>query len=349
MKKPIFSAATDIHLEHSNIEQRKGLFEQIVEIIKPKGINTLFLLGDIFESRKAIPENVLNSFGDILSYLNFAGIETVAIPGNHDKLVYTKRESYLTPFEHYPGFTLYQDNGLIDLGGVSIFLSPFYDEDLWVDKFKSYFNENKIDPSSKNILLSHIAVTGSKNNNGEEVDNGISRKMFKDFGKVFLGHYHNTHKVGENIIHIPSICQKNFGEDNNKGLTIVYDDLSYEVIKLNFREYINIDIDLSITTKRQIDKIVKDNISRDGKPFIKVKFLGTEAELKSIDKDSLNRAGVKVQTKIKEIEDSIEYSMSEEIKEYDMKSLLEAFEEFCDQEKISFEQGVKFFKSVDNG
>lgn len=341
MKKPIFAAVTDIHLENINLDQRKGLFNQVKEIMSSLSIDKLMILGDVFESRKAIPENVLNCFGDIITDLYTSGISIYAIPGNHDKLVYTKRESYLTPFEHYPGFRLFQDNGSLKSDGITIFFSPFYEQELWVSEFNNYFENQEI--NKKSIMLSHLAVTGSKNNNGELVENGISRSLFERFGRTFLGHYHNTHEVNSGIIHLPSICQKNFGEDDNKGLTIIYEDLTYDIINLDFKKFINVDIDLSIMTKKQIDKIIQNAISK-GSPYIKAKFIGTEAEVKSIDKDELNRLGVKVQTKIKEIEDSVEYSESEEIREYDIVSLTEALQEFCEQENLNFEEGVKYLK-----
>jgi len=341
MKRPIFAVVTDIHLEVNNLEQRKGLFYQIIDFLSSRGIDRLMILGDVFESRKAIPENVLNCFGGIITDLYNSGISVYAIPGNHDKLVYTKRESYLTPFEHYPGFTLFQDNGEVKINDISVFFSPFYEQEIWIKEFDNYFGSKKI--SKKSILLSHLAVTGSRNNNGELVENGISKSMFDCFGRTFLGHYHNTHEVSRDIIHLPSICQKNFGEDDNKGFTIIYDDFTYEIVNLNFKKFVNIDIDLSIKTKRQIDKIIQDAIS-DGSSYVKVRFFGTESEIKSINKDELSRLGVKVQTKIKEIEDSVEFSKSEEIHEYDIVSLIEAFREFCEQENLNFDEGVKYLK-----
>lgn len=344
MKNPIFAIVTDIHLDQFNLEQRKGLFAQVKNLMLDLGLTKLMILGDIFESRKAIPENVLNCFGDILTELSESGVEVFAIPGNHDKLVYTKRESYLTPFEHYPGFKLFQDNDLLVINDIIVFMSPYYEQKVWLDNFNSYFNSNFNFKYERKIFLSHLAVTGSKNNNGELVENGISKDIFQIFDKTFLGHYHNTHEVSSNIIHIPSICQKNFGEDDNKGVTIIYDDLSYKIVNLIFKKFVNVDIDLSITTKSQIDKIIHNALNSDGSPYVKAKFIGTESEIKSINKDELNRLGVKVQTKIKEIEESVEYSQSNEIKEYDIVSLTEAFQEFCEQENLNFEDGVKYLK-----
>lgn len=345
MKKPLFVAVTDIHLDQTNFNQRQELFDQIITLMDNWGIFNLMMLGDIFESRKAIPENVLNAFGDILLKLSDSNISTYCIPGNHDKLVYTKKESYLTPFSYYPDFRLIEDFDDLYIGhpsgyGVDVVFAPFFEESVWVEKFEKFFKNREANQNE--ILISHIAVTGSQNNNGELVDNGISKKMFDRFGKTFLGHYHNTQEVSEKIIHLPSICQKNFGEDPNKGVSIVYDDLSYEVINLNFRKFVNVEIDLSISTKTQIDKVISDAVKTGA--YVKAKFSGTEAEIKSIDKDSLTRLGVKVQTKMKEIEDSVEYSKSEEIKEYDKASLLEAFKDFCGEEGIDFEFGLKFLK-----
>ena len=41
------------------------------------------------------------------------------------------------------------------------------------------------------ILLTHIAVTGSKNNDGTLVSSKLSTKLFKNFYKVLSGQYHD--------------------------------------------------------------------------------------------------------------------------------------------------------------
>lgn len=81
------------------------------------------------------------------------------------------------------------------------------------------------------VLFGHFAVTGSRNNDRSVVENNIKPSSFKDFKKVYLGHYHDYQQVGSNIFHLGSLQQNNFGEDESKGFWMLYDDCTIELLK----------------------------------------------------------------------------------------------------------------------
>ena len=60
----------------------------------------------------------------------------------------------------------------------------------------------------KHILGTHIAVTGSVNNDGTHVSSTISPKLFKNYFKVFSGHYHNQQKIGSNLLDLISLLDR---------------------------------------------------------------------------------------------------------------------------------------------
>ena len=182
------------------------------------------------------------------------------ISGNHDKTNYDSKESFLDQFQYHPALKL---NGL--LGGIpfrnsNIFLHfiPFFSNDLWIEKFEELIVREEIlstSTSIRHILCSHIAVQGSQNNDGTIVESNIKHTMFKDFYKVFLGHYHNQQRIN-NIFHLPSLQQNNFGEDEDKGFTVLYDDGSHELIKSNFKPYRKIKIDVDKASKKEINEVI---------------------------------------------------------------------------------------------
>ena len=55
------------------------------------------------------------------------------------------------------------------------------------------------------------------NNDGSSVESSIRPSLFKDWGLVLSGHYHDYQELSDNVVHLGSLTQNNFGEDENKG------------------------------------------------------------------------------------------------------------------------------------
>jgi len=86
-----------------------------------------------------------------------------------------------------------------------------------------------------------------RNNDGSIVEGDVEESYFDSFDLVASGHYHDWSEIGENIVYFRSAYQANFGEDDNKGFTVVYDDCSLEYIQSKFPIYRKIIIDMNDT------------------------------------------------------------------------------------------------------
>ena len=84
---------------------------------------------------------------------------------------------------------------------------------------------------------------------------GTTIKTFENHFKVFSGHYHDQQKIG-NFYHIPSIQQNNYGEDSDKGFTVLFGDGSHELVKSDFKEYIKVQVDLDTCSDKDL-KLLK--------------------------------------------------------------------------------------------
>ena len=333
--KAIVVTSNDWHLAEENLGEIPGLISQQIDLAKKKGTKNLVCIGDVFQSRKAQKESVLNCFGKILDMIHEAGMVLYTIPGNHDKTDYSSYSSFLDPFSSHPALKLMTDFTNVNLGGVSCSFIPFFEEEMWVKIFES----NEL--LSTQVLFSHIAVNGSINNNKTKVESTITPKMFKGM-EVFLGHYHNYQDVAPNIHHLPSIKQNNFGEDVNKGFTVLYDNLSYEIVNSEFKKYLNFDVNIRDPKFKEImtnyTKTVIDN-------FVKVKIWGSKSEIKSVDLDLYKAAGIKVETIIDELtlQGSVKVDLS------NSNAILEHFEKFCSERDIPYEEGEVYLKQAING
>ena len=338
---PEFICITDTHLNINNISTNIDIYKQVIKEAKLLDIRTVYHLGDIFDSRKAQPLPVLKTFKEILSLFEEANIELIAIPGNHDKLDYTSEESYLDVFEDSSVFKVIKD---YDING-NICAIPFFDEKTtyqkYLDKLFKDAEENDID-LSETILLTHIAISGVKNNDGSEVSNNIKQKQFKVFNKVLVGHYHNESKVGDNIYYIGSAFQHNFGEDDNKGYVIIYDNNEIKKKQLNFPKYIKKKFDVEKYTPKQIEKEIENfDLKNNHVRFI---IEGEYEKINSIDTEKIKSKGVDIKLKSTEIDIVVNKAENNQFQPFSKSNVINEFQEFCKINNLDYEYGVKFLK-----
>ena len=337
---PKLIISSDWHLKKENIDQITDLFVQKCDLGDELGVNNFAILGDIFDSRVSQREDVLNAFSNILEIASQRGKMLYVIPGNHDKTDYSGNNSFLTPFKNHKNLFLTEIQSYIPIDGLNLYFIPFFVEDRWLHIFedlKEYHGE--FDKKKKHILLTHVAVTGSRNNDGSMVSSKLTTRLFETFDKVLSGHYHDMQKIGDNFYHVPSIRQNNYGENVDKGFTILYHDGYHELVKSNFKRFIKINInvddpELNLSSLKSLYGKSDDNI--------RIEFCGSENVLKSIKKEDFTYAGIDVKMKVKEIEDDIEFIEGAEVKEHTKTSLVEEFKAFCEKENLNYEKGLEF-------
>lgn len=334
---------TDTHLKEKNIEINKSIYSQAIKLAKENGLKCVYHGGDIFDSRKAQPLIIQKSFEDILDMFLEENIELIAIPGNHDKSDYTSKHSFLDAFRHHPAFNLiteYDNHVLSDK--IDLCLIPFFDEKLVYSDYLK-LGIKTLTKNKKNILLTHIAINGVKNNDGSVVEHSLDSKMFNNFEKVICGHYHNNSLVNGNVYYIGSAFQHNYGEDENKGFTFINKDGSLEFVRSEFPEYKKILIDISDFTtkdKKQLLSQLKNNSEN-----IRVVFKGSYEELQSINKSEFSDIGIDVKLEPNEIQEGIIEAFNNEVISFDKKSIISEFEEYCEINNIkNKQQGLNYLK-----
>lgn len=253
MKRPMGVFITDTHLSKDNIDEVEDIFEQACIKCLDLKIKNLFHLGDFFTNRTAQPLSVLKSAQRIINNLIGSGISTHVIPGNHDKNAQDANESYLDIY-HQDGFNVHDDAGIFyNDSKVIIYCIPFYKESSSVYLSKLEKIVSKLNNSTINILVTHVAISGVRNNDGAEVKNDIPLELFNKFDKVLVGHYHDQSQVGDNVFYIGSARPQNFGENNSKGITLLFNDGSHEFMKLDFKEYHKQVIDINDLSRCEFD------------------------------------------------------------------------------------------------
>lgn len=327
-KRPITILSSDWHIDKDNQQEIEQIVEQIISLAVEFHISRVYVLGDIFESRKAQPLTNLDFFSKILRKFEEAEVFLAVIPGNHDKVNYESEKSYLDAFQYHPYINLFSDYCIAHEEGVKFHLIPYFKEDTTYSK---YLSKVIYQEGQKNILLTHLGVDGFSNNDRITLPSAVKRSDFSKFDSVFVGHYHNRSSIG-NIHYIGSIQPRDFGEDNDKGFTIVFNDGSFEYVQAGFKEYKTIELDVDRVSKKELELLISKEENEEKN--LRVILKGSESKLKSIDINSIQSKGVKVSRVNKELEEGILNSVKNEFISFTKESLLTEFDEYCKIKKI---------------
>jgi len=337
---------TDTHLNEKNIELNKSIFRQAKNIAIKNGLKYIFHGGDIFDSRRGQTDTLLKMFEDILDDLDDDGIVLIAIPGNHDKSDYASLNSYLDPFKHHPAFELIRDFGFHSTKNLNIALLPYFREadvypvmfDKMVKASGTYFKSK-----NKKILITHVAISGVKNNDGTLIENQLGENVFSKFDTVLIGHYHDKQKIGSKFHYIGSSMQHNYGEDLTKGFTVLKSDGSIVLIEAEFPKYVTVNIDVLTTSKSDIVSFInKHENSDDNVRFV---LFGKQEELKSIDQGIFKKAGIDVKFKPEEIVFNETEIEENHVISFDKKTIVDEFNNFIKINSINNEkQGLNYLK-----
>lgn len=342
--KPVLCIFTDIHLKAS--DKRESILtymQQGIDLCKENNLKDAFCLGDVFDSRVSQRQEVLVTWDQILDLFGQNGIMLHVIRGNHDSTDYRSSESFLTPYKNHPYIDLIDDIGVRNINGITYACIAFYEDDIWIERFEALKEQLADEDIKKVVLLSHIAITGSVNNDGTKIDSRIKPSMFTVFDKVFLGHYHQWQEPASNVAHLGSLQQNNFGEDEEKGFWLITEDLDYELFKLetaqNFKK---LKIDLNETSQKQamtiIEKFKKDN---EGSR-LRIELTGDTASIKAFDGSELKKNGIDIKKKFSEVD--YEDTEEGEIKTASIEEVKEKFKLFCKENDYEYEEGLKILE-----
>lgn len=338
MKNVLAIIFNDVHLKTGNEDEVYESTKYMVDYAVENDIKNLIFAGDLFDSRTFQRLKVLQTFDKMLDLFHASGLTLYLFSGNHDKTLYNSFDSFLDTYKHHPCVKFNRELKNIVIDNVSIDLLPFFSDDMLIpmlDKAKG-----------ADILISHFEMAGSNHLGHISKKVTINEKLLSKWKKVYLGHYHNHHEITKDIVHLPSFRQKDFGEDNNKGFSLLKKDGSYEIIKGKFKEYLKISIDLDRSTNKDISKLIEDN-KNSGK-VVRIEFNGTEAQCKAIDKSQFKGTDIDVKLKYSEIYENEIAEPSKIIEKYSKDQILGSFKDFCSDKDYDYREGESMIKEFLN-
>lgn len=211
---------SDLHLgkrvnEFSMLPDQAHILEQILQLATEEQPAAVLIAGDIYD-KTVPPAEAVQLFDDFLCRLVALGIQAFIISGNHDsaeRIAFGGRlmeQSGVHVSPVYDGtaspVTLTDEHGPVDFYLLS-FIKPahvrryFPEADIasYTDALQVAIEAMKIDPSHRNVLITHQFVTGATRSDSEEISVGgtdnVDASVFAPFDYVALGHIHGPQNV----------------------------------------------------------------------------------------------------------------------------------------------------------
>lgn len=262
---------TDLHLNDINKDNCLSFIDNIIKYVndlkkKQKDIRIIFL-GDMVDVRKGPSETSLNAIYNIFSKFanNDLKFQLEYFPGNHDKFIEDGESSYLELFSHLCP-NLYRNISLVKGIKYNYLFFPYFEGNLFE---KALENLKEMEINEPTILFAHYMYEQ------------IPQEVRKKFVKIFLGHNHDRSDF-PNGMYIGSCFPQNFSEDNQKGFTILYDDLTTKLVCFSSKEYVTQKIDINAFDEEKIKEYILSFKKNNQDKLLKIKFIGVNKDISNL-------------------------------------------------------------------
>ena len=243
-----FIHLADLHLgkrvnEFSMLEDQEYILRQILGIIDDEGPDGVIIAGDVYD-KSVPPAEAVRLFDDFLVRLSGRGLQVFVISGNHDsadRIAFGGRLMELSGIHLSPVYDGTVAPHVLEdgFGPVHVWMLPFIkpaharlcfpEEEIlsYTDAIGAAVSHMAVDPSVRNVLVTHQFVTGAERSESEEISVGgtdnVDASVFEGFDYVALGHLHKPQNAaGERIRYSGSPLKYSFSEkDHEKSVTVV--------------------------------------------------------------------------------------------------------------------------------
>ena len=159
--------------------------------LEKKGVRTIIDLGDTFDNRKSMDYNTFNRV-DSNYFQRLKDYEVHMILGNH--CTYYKNTNKINSpellLEKYRNIRIYSEPKEILLGGKVFLMMP------WINSGNKEECLRLIANSEADIMCGHLECDGFEVTPGMKFEGGFKVSDFKNFKRVWSGHFHHKSKHG---------------------------------------------------------------------------------------------------------------------------------------------------------
>ena len=273
-------------LFHDYFEQfYKNIFFPTLE---QYGITTVIHMGDAFDSRKSIDYQSLE-WAKRVVFEPLKNYHVHMIIGNHDSY-YKNTNNTNSPqllLTDYPNIQTYSAPSEIKVKNLDILLLP------WICAENENQSLKMIKNTKAKVVMGHLELQGFRVNRSIVMEHGLEADLFKNFSKVFSGHYHTRSDNGT-VFYLGNPYEIYWNDVNDpRGFTIFdTETLEHTIINNPYKMFYNIyyeDADYqTFDTREYENKIVKVIVrnksdTKKFEKFIDKLYASNVAELKIVE------------------------------------------------------------------
>lgn len=335
----------DMHVSREDVAAFERNWAEALELCAERGIRQIPLGGDLFQSRAAQTLDVLLAVHDALLAAHRAGVRVTLAEGNHDLIDQEALRGYCHIFDCHPSVAVVDDFRTLDdpAWAFALHMMSYFPEDGSFTARLQALVAGGLATDKLNYLYIHEGVNGAL---ATPAPQELPAHIFEPFDRVFAGHYHNRAKVaGTRIEYIGSSRQFNFGEDEEKGYTILHTDGSAEFVRNRANQrYRTLDVTAAEVDVPLFDRI--DELRDEGRCRIRVRVAASATD--TVDKRRLLEAGAgKVEVVVRDAP-AVLAPEEEVLEKYDSARLRHAYGEFCAARSIDQSLGMSYLKKIDS-
>ena len=354
MKIPIALLSNDWHIAKDNIAEFNANWDEMLEVCDCYDITQVVIGGDMFTASASQRLPVLLAVKRAIEKAISKNICLTIAEGNHDKIDEEGVDGYNHLFSGYKFVDIVDTYKVFQWSGCNIALvvmSYFPENGSFVDKLAALKDDLVHQYAwslDRVILYIHEGIRGALGD--FETPKEVPVEIFNDFHSVLAAHYHNRIELaGTDIMYIGSSRQNNFGEDDRKGYTILYDDGTIKFVQneVNTR-YVTLDIAIEDIDDAFMQKLAD---YEDCNPLpcsykIRVRVKCTDAQAKVYDKRILLDAGA---SKVEFVTDKSQAVVTQSTsidEKYDKNGIKKEYQNFCNEKNIDSKLGMKYLDKI---
>lgn len=345
-KFPCALLINDIHVSRDNIAEFRKNWSEALQLCKQNEIQYLIVGGDMWLSRNAQTLDVLMAVRwGILEATKRYNLYVIIANGNHDLVDKEAVFGYNHIFSDYEGVEVIGEYTEVELSDTaSLYVMSYFPEDgSFIERLNSLQKKYAIDHHKKNVLYLHEGIRGGLS---APSDDELPANIFKEFDSVLVGHYHNRKQIpGTQIEYIGSSRQHNFGEDEEKGYTILYTDGSTKFVKNEVnRRYKVIEVDVEDINDDFM--VMLADIQADSRYKVKVRVKCDSAQSSTINKQQLLEAGANKIELVTEQTELMRTDHQSVTQKFDKSGIKEEYKNFCAQKTIDNQLGLRYLDKL---
>ena len=352
MRSPIALLINDIHVAKDNIAEFNANWDEMLSLCEKYEIEDVVVGGDMFTASASQRLPVLLAVKHAIQKATAKNLYLTIANGNHDFVDEEAIEGYNHLFQGYKCVEVVDVYKILEWDGCAfpLVVMSYFPENGSFTKRLAELKDDLVNQYKFNlenvILYIHEGIKGALGS--LDIPKEVPAEIFNDFHSVLVAHYHNRVELaGTDIMYVGSSRQNNFGEDEEKGYTILYDDGTTEFVKngVNTR-YASIDVAIEDIDEAFMKKLADYHDCPPVPYKVRVRIKCTDAQAKAYDKKILLDAGAnKVEFKTDKTETIVTKSASIDDK-YDKNGIKKEYQTFCSEKNIDSKLGMKYLDKI---